>query len=176
MWSWCYIYFNVFNILKSLILEDEFEFINKQKIFTELNMMNMKDTTLIQVNPSRTRTVWHKTYDPRTLLHCPSLQGHDRWNHECKGWGQYCTHCTLPKNFIAQAERRRLPQEDPWYLQHWPPPAALSTKSSPPLRTPAEPTTRRNAAEGRSKEPESLYQTRSLTAVAVAGLACSASA
>ena len=48
--------------------------------------------------------------------------------------------------------------------------AASFTRLSPPLKTPTGPTSWRNAAGGRSGEPQQPYQTRPLTAVAVVGL------
>ena len=54
--------------------------------------------------------------------------------------------------------------------------AASTNRSSPPLRTPSEPTSGKNAAGGRSKEPQQSYQTKPLTAVAAVGLAYPASA
>ena len=51
------------------------------------------------------------------------------------------------------------------------PSVAASTRSSPPLRTPAGLTSWRNAAGGRSREPQQPYQTRPLTAVAAARFA-----
>ena len=56
------------------------------------------------------------------------------------------------------------------------PGAAPSTRPFPPLRTPTEPIPRRNDAGGRSRDRHQLYQTRPLTAVAAAGLACPTSA
>ena len=52
------------------------------------------------------------------------------------------------------------------------PGAAPSTRLSPPLRTPAELTSGRNATRGKFREPQQPYQTRLLTAVDAAGLAC----
>ena len=56
------------------------------------------------------------------------------------------------------------------------PGGTLSTKSSPPLRTPTEPTSGKNTTGGRSRELQQLHQTRPLTAVTAAGLAYSTSA
>ena len=54
--------------------------------------------------------------------------------------------------------------------------AAPSTRSSPPLWTPAEPTSGRYTVREISREPQQPYQTRPLTAVAAAGLAYPVSA
>ena len=54
------------------------------------------------------------------------------------------------------------------------PGSAPSTRSSPPLRTPAEPILGRNTAGRISREPQQQYQTRPLTAFAAAGLGCPA--
>ena len=56
------------------------------------------------------------------------------------------------------------------------PGASPSTKSSPLYRTLSKPTSGGNTAPGRSMEPQQPYQSRLLTAVAVAGLASPASA
>ena len=56
------------------------------------------------------------------------------------------------------------------------PGAAPSIRSSPSLRTPAKPTSERNAAGGRSREPQQPYQIKPLIAVAAAGFACPAEA
>ena len=56
------------------------------------------------------------------------------------------------------------------------PGAASSTRSSPSLRTPTEPTSGRNTTGGRYREPQQPYQTRPLTAVVAAGHACPTSA
>ena len=61
-------------------------------------------------------------------------------------------------------------------LQTIRPGATPSTRSSLPLRTPAEPTSGRNATGGWYREPQQSYQTRPLTADTAAGLICLASA